>query len=465
MLDPTTTTTTLIPSMNIDNHPTASMLLLLQLFNISKRNSANDIGFHHQNDSSIEFVNNDNNSSSLQFTPRFNLMNYQQQLMQLHPLLALIYSNNNNNDQEKIYSNFTGIFEPTQQLSYTKPTTTTIKPYWNNHHHNNHLCCTSNCGLNIDHFYSNERMPYEFDITNSSPFNFRRNQLRIVGGQNIDIGKIPWQISFQRLRGRYSTNYKHFCGGAIINPEWIITAAHCFGWLRGNPVKANQMESLRMVSGTNTVLPNEYNFINNNDHNQIISKIEKVIKYPLYRKNSSKYDIALVKLSKPLPSMLPNSRTNAICLPPSSSSSSSISNYRHDGYTVSGYGRTSENGQAAPALKAVNVTIRSDSECKHVYDDLYIPENMICAGDKDKDSCQGDSGGPLFRLDPSSNRYILYGIVSYGVGCGREKYPGIYSRVSYYSNWIQNQIKSIDNNHQSTTTTTTKLFKYFKKTF
>lgn len=139
--------------------------------------------------------------------------------------------------------------------------------------------------------------------------------------------------------------------------------------LRGNPVKSNQLNEVRMSSGANTALPNGYsNFVyinshqnNNNDdddHNRIISNIEKVIKYPLYRKNSSKYDLALVKLSKRLP-LLPNSIQNAICLPTSSQLERQFHHYR-DHFTVSGYGRTMENGKSAPSLQAVNVTSRSD---------------------------------------------------------------------------------------------------------
>lgn len=67
---------------------------------------------------------------------------------------------------------------------------------------------------------------------------------------------------------------------------------------------------------------------------------------------------------------------------------------------------------------------------------------MICAGDQDEDSCQGDSGGPLFKYNHENGRYFLYGIVSYGVGCGRREYPGIYTRVSHYIDWIRRTIGS-----------------------
>ncbi|OTF79163.1 Trypsin-like serine protease, partial [Euroglyphus maynei] len=176
------------------------------------------------------------------------------------------------------------------------------------------------------------------------------------------------------------------------------------------------MKGLRMVAGANSVLPNENVFLGNNNNNnvdnrnEVITQMEKVIKYPLYRKNSSKYDIALVKLFKPLPLLPTNKAINAICLPSSNDDRHIV---HRDRLTVSGYGRTTENGQAAQTLQA----------CKNVYEKLYTPENMICAGDPGKDSCQGDSGGPLFQLNPSNERYILHGIVSYGVGCGRRQYP------------------------------------------
>ncbi|XP_046918173.1 uncharacterized protein LOC124498460 [Dermatophagoides farinae] len=476
------TTSISIPASSIHEQPIGTMLLVLQLFNIINKNETNsnvidnNNKYYHRNVPTTILTNNYNNDDSW-----FNLFN-DQELMKYHPLLALIYhqnemypNRNRTKQSSSLYTTTTTTTAATTTTTTTVPVKIAMKPnehYWNQNINHN-LCCTSNCGKNDYYSFARRHDPrppspsssssllslsssfanyYDHIKTSNDPF-FRRNQLRIVGGHGVDISQIPWQVSFQRSRGPYTSNYKHFCGGAIIHPEWVITAAHCFGWLRGNPVKSNQLNEVRMSSGANTALPNGYsNFVyinshqnNNNDdddHNRIISNIEKVIKYPLYRKNSSKYDLALVKLSKRLP-LLPNSIQNAICLPTSSQLERQFHHYR-DHFTVSGYGRTMENGKSAPSLQAVNVTSRSDFECKNVYEDLFTPENMICAGDEGEDSCQGDSGGPLFRFDPLVNRNILYGIVSYGVGCGRRHYPGIYSRISYYSDWIQ---KTINNDH------------------
>ncbi|NXX23412.1 TMPSC protease, partial [Podargus strigoides] len=106
---------------------------------------------------------------------------------------------------------------------------------------------------------------------------------------------------------------------------------------------------------------------------------------------------------------------------------------------ISGWGRTSEAGKKSDVLKEARVEIIPYSICNgsSVYSGL-ISNNMICAGSLSGgiDSCQGDSGGPLACYDPSTQKYYLLGLASFGYGCGRPNYPGVYVRVSQYRAWI-----------------------------
>jgi hypothetical protein len=97
---------------------------------------------------------------------------------------------------------------------------------------------------------------------------------------------------------------------------------------------------------------------------------------------------------------------------------------------VSGWGNTKESGEAANILQKVNVRVIPQKDCERLHSPETIKTNMFCAGSYGQDSCQGDSGGPIvFR-----GRQI--GIVSWGNGCGRSNFPGVYTNVEKFRSWI-----------------------------
>lgn len=98
---------------------------------------------------------------------------------------------------------------------------------------------------------------------------------------------------------------------------------------------------------------------------------------------------------------------------------------------VSGWGNTKESGKAAKVLQKVHVPVIPQRECEWAYIPVNITTNMFCAGFYGHDSCQGDSGGPLM----SGGRQI--GIVSWGNGCGRSSFPGVYTNVEKFRHWIR----------------------------
>lgn len=107
---------------------------------------------------------------------------------------------------------------------------------------------------------------------------------------------------------------------------------------------------------------------------------------------------------------------------------------------VTGWGTLREGGAVLPNhLKKVTVPIIGDKACSEKYNPRHdIADSMICAGVEEggKDACQGDSGGPLINAETKT----LVGIVSWGIGCAEAKYPGVYTQVSYFVDWIHNAI-------------------------
>ena len=101
---------------------------------------------------------------------------------------------------------------------------------------------------------------------------------------------------------------------------------------------------------------------------------------------------------------------------------------------VTGWGDLQYGGQLPDILQEVKVTTMTNQRCRWKYDHSSITDYMICAGDVGRDSCQGDSGGPLSVLG-QDDRYSQIGIVSWGQGCARKGYPGVYTRYDRISEY------------------------------
>ena len=104
---------------------------------------------------------------------------------------------------------------------------------------------------------------------------------------------------------------------------------------------------------------------------------------------------------------------------------------------VTGWGKLNSSGPQSDILQEVNVTTISNQECRASYGHHRITDNMICAQAAGRDSCQGDSGGPLAVLGQDGS-YRQIGVVSWGRGCARPGYPGVYTRLSSLLGWIEN---------------------------
>ncbi|XP_054480990.1 ovochymase-1 [Anoplopoma fimbria] len=229
---------------------------------------------------------------------------------------------------------------------------------------------------------------------------------RIIGGQEAWSNSWPWQVSL------------HFasmpaCGGAIIGPTWAISAAHCFK--RYN--KASYW----------TVLAGKHDLDRPQEPRQQLVGVSLIISHPSYKPRTKENDVALLRLQKLL---VFNRFVRPIDvwmdpLPP----------FRK--CTITGWGATRENGARVNRLQEVNVTILPPASCDQYYVGRMQP-SMFCAG-RDSggtDACQGDSGGPLSCF--TGSRYELAGLVSWGVGCGRARRPGVYTKIQEHTQWISN---------------------------
>ncbi|XP_015181463.1 PREDICTED: trypsin-7-like [Polistes dominula] len=227
---------------------------------------------------------------------------------------------------------------------------------------------------------------------------------RIVGGRQTSIYQHPYQVSI-----RY--NERHICGGAIISKEWIITAAHC--------VKGSYAGFISIKAGVS-------------DLNKVgtVLRAKKILIHGFYNPSNSDYDIALIRLEKPLRF---DFNIRPVLLPTIADQYVAGSNA-----DVTGWGVLRKNGVVTNKLREVRVPIVSNSYCSYLYKSRAITSRMLCAGYVNiggKDACQGDSGGPLVQQG------ILIGIVSWGYGCAEPAYPGVYTRVAAFRSWIATYAK------------------------
>ncbi|XP_073645393.1 transmembrane protease serine 12 [Tursiops truncatus] len=247
---------------------------------------------------------------------------------------------------------------------------------------------------------------------------------RIVGGTEAQIGAWPWLVSLQIQSGRYRV---HVCAGSLVKNRWVLTAAHCTNKDTSDPVM------WRVVIGTNNIGGRQ-------PHSKMM-KVKAIIIHPDFDVESYENDIALFHLKK---AVRYNDYIQPICLPFGVFQRLN----RNTKCFISGWGRTTEEGNITKKLHEAEVHYISPSFCNSdkSYGDI-IPYTSFCAGDEDGvvDTCKGDSGGPLMCYLPEHERYFVMGITSYGYGCGRKNFPGVYSGPSFYQKWLTDQFYQASN--------------------
>ena len=243
---------------------------------------------------------------------------------------------------------------------------------------------------------------------------------RIVGGVQSSAGDWPSIVSLQYTGT--AAYYGQFCGATLIAEQWVVTAAHCM---------FDQSDAALKTTDFNAAV-GQYDL-----KSTIITpttNIAEIIVHPNYNKVTAENDIALLRLASPV--------NNEFMASVSQSETADLIQTEND-VTVIGWGSTvgyDPNEDVTPIyavkLREVSLPLNTDQQCTTHLGASY-KTSMICAAlpEGGKDSCQGDSGGPLMVATNLGWQQI--GIVSTGAGCAAAGYPGIYTRIAYFSDWIK----------------------------
>ncbi|NWS77009.1 TMPS9 protease, partial [Crotophaga sulcirostris] len=233
---------------------------------------------------------------------------------------------------------------------------------------------------------------------------------KIVGGSTAARGEWPWQVSLWLRRK------EHKCGAVLIADRWLLSAAHCFD-IYSDPKMWVAFLGTPFLNGIDGKM----------------EKIFRIYKHPFYNVYSLDYDVALLELTVPVKF---SNTIKPICLPHNS-------HIFHEGARcfITGWGSTKEGGLMSKQLQKAAVNMIGDQACKKFYP-VQISSRMVCAGfpQGTVDSCSGDAGGPLACKEPSG-KWFLAGITSWGYGCGRPYFPGVYTKVTAVQGWIVQNLK------------------------
>ncbi|XP_028513970.1 transmembrane protease serine 9 [Exaiptasia diaphana] len=244
----------------------------------------------------------------------------------------------------------------------------------------------------------------------------RPSGMRVIGGETAAPNSWPWQVSVAFASW-------HVCGGSLIAPMWVVTAAHC---LADYPFP----DMYKAVLGG-------HKLYGGNQYQQIIP-VKALHIHKLYSPKTMENDIALLELKRPV---ILSPRVNTVCLPQMTDGPAN----EHRKCYLTGWGHTVANGEFASYLQEAKINIVNHDECykRNIAIHPVDEKTMVCAGfNRDKGGCHGDSGGPL--VCEEDGRWLLRGVVSWGRGDCSPDFFTVFARVRNYVPWIDNILQGGD---------------------
>lgn len=276
---------------------------------------------------------------------------------------------------------------------------------------------------------------------------------RVVGGWPARLGHWPGQAAL-RFVDKLSGEARYICGGTVIDPEFVLTAAHCFG--------EDGVEQVKFVDGAWRMAANEDRVLqvvvgvadlsDVNDESKInVLEVAEVVRHERYVSPKQGDDVALVRLAKPWsgPRMrlaLDDKENPRVASGPSGMVfTAGFGKTRQDmgsNWFKTKLGKDFQAGSRT--LQEASVPLVSAPVCGRSYQGSTVGGGQLCAGFAvgKRDSCQGDSGGPLVAVDADACPYQV-GVVSWGKGCAEPENYGIYTRISAYAEWLKERVPSL----------------------
>ncbi|XP_050952759.1 transmembrane protease serine 9 [Labeo rohita] len=241
---------------------------------------------------------------------------------------------------------------------------------------------------------------------------------RMIGGENVNVSVWPWQVSVQ-YQTRSSAPLRQVCGGAIIHPYWIMTAASC--------VNLRQKGKLLIRAGSDRLDVDEA-------YTQQ-SEVARIIRHERFNPVTLRYNIALLQMKTPFEL---NEFVHPICVP-----DEDTADHRYESCHITGY--NAQPGDDLGVLQEAKVDLMSRSLCnKPEYWNYTVSADMLCVSKfgGGVDGCETNLGGPLNCYIKIEDRYFLIGIRVKATSCGKRNRPNIYLKVYAHYYWIERKMNN-----------------------